>query len=60
LISFEEPSTTFWFIIIRVILPAALVWKDRDSEMDEIADATPTWKGLLLVASGYAHRHGDY
>src|ERR1017187_3961551 len=32
----------FFLIIIIIYFAGALVWKDRDERMDEIADATPT------------------
>jgi ABC-2 type transport system permease protein len=40
----------FFLIVIIIYFSGALVWKDRDERMDEIADATPTPEWVSYAA----------
>src|SRR5262249_46426127 len=40
----------FFLLIIIIYFSGALVWKDRDERMDEIADATPTPEWVSYAA----------
>jgi ABC-2 type transport system permease protein len=43
-------SLNFFLIVVIAYFAGALVWKDRDERMDEIADATPTPEWVSYAA----------